>query len=164
VGASTSRLSPFELQPPPDVPGPSTSGRGGGKAAVVTSSPYQRDLRESLDKSKKKTDQSPAKKCKRKIFENPKNDVSKCKIAKTSGKSMVSRMGKTAVVQKRKMHFKMKGLKNQQPEISSDESTDQSIHFISTDDEDSADEECIYCSLPYRLDKTGELDSLYQMS
>jgi hypothetical protein len=54
VGASTSRFSPFDLLPPPSLPGPSTSGRGGGKAAVVTSSPYQRDLRKSVDKSKKK--------------------------------------------------------------------------------------------------------------
>jgi hypothetical protein len=121
-----------------------------------TSSPYQRDLQKSLDKSQKKNDQSSAKKCKIQIFKNPKDDVPKCKIRKTSGKSTVSKEGKTAVVQKRKIHPKIRGLENQQPEISSDESSDQSVHFISADDEDSADEECIYCSLPYRLDKTGE--------
>jgi hypothetical protein len=59
VEASTSRFSPFDLRPPPGSTGPSTSCRSGGKAAVVTFSPYQRDLRESLDKSKKKMTSSP---------------------------------------------------------------------------------------------------------
>jgi hypothetical protein len=65
VGESASIFSPFDLRPPPGLPGPSTSGRDCGKAAVVTSSPYQRRLRESPDKFKKENDQSSAKKCNR---------------------------------------------------------------------------------------------------
>lgn len=33
---------------------------------------------------------------------------------------------------------------------------DLKVPVISTDDEDSAGEECVYCSQPYKLDKCGE--------
>jgi hypothetical protein len=46
-------FSTFDTRTPPGLQGPSTTGRGGGKATVVTSSPYQKGLRQSLDKCKK---------------------------------------------------------------------------------------------------------------
>jgi hypothetical protein len=59
----------------------------------------------------------------KKIFKNPKDDVPKCKITKTSGKSTVSREGKDAsAAPKRKRHPKIKGLKKQQPETFSHKS------------------------------------------
>jgi hypothetical protein len=51
-------------------------------------------------------------------FQKPKDDDSpECKITKTSGKPTVSGRGKTAVVQKRKIHPKIKGLKIKSPEF-----------------------------------------------
>jgi hypothetical protein len=46
-------FSPFDIRNPPGLPGPSTTGSGGGKVTVVTSSPYQKDLRQSPNKCKK---------------------------------------------------------------------------------------------------------------
>jgi hypothetical protein len=43
----------FDIPTPPGLHGPSTTGRGGGKATVVTSSAYQKDFRQSLNKCKK---------------------------------------------------------------------------------------------------------------
>jgi hypothetical protein len=57
-------------------------------------------------------------------------------------------MQKTAVVQKGVIHTKIKGLKYQQTKIYSDESCDQFVHFLCTDNKDSANEECIYFFLP----------------
>jgi hypothetical protein len=48
--------------------------RGGGKAALVTSSRYQKDVRGSLDRPQKKNKQFSAKKRKSHIFRNPKGD------------------------------------------------------------------------------------------
>jgi hypothetical protein len=76
----------------------------------------------------------------------------KCKITKTLGKSVVYNGGKTAVVQKRNICFKIKILTSQQPKISYDENTDQSVRLIPTDDEDSS-------AASNALDKRSDLRS-----
>jgi hypothetical protein len=83
---------------------------------------------------KKDNDQSSANKSKKQKF----SKAQKCKITKTLGKSVVYNGGKTAVVQKRKIYFRIKRLTSQQPKISFDENTDQSVRLIPTDDEDSS--------------------------
>lgn len=52
--ASTSNFSSVNLQPPPGLHRPSTSGSGGGKAVVTKSSPSQSDLQEALHRSQKR--------------------------------------------------------------------------------------------------------------
>jgi hypothetical protein len=58
VRAPSSRLSPIDRQLPPGLPETLTSGRRGGKASMVIFSRYERDLREPLDKTEMRNDQS----------------------------------------------------------------------------------------------------------
>lgn len=73
-------FSPLDIRTPPGLHRPSTTGRDGGQATVVTFSPYQKDLRQSLDKSKKKKDQSSAKERRRQMFKTPGDGVPKLRF------------------------------------------------------------------------------------
>lgn len=55
--------------------------------------------------------------------------------------------------------------KQRKSSSSSSSSEDDCVPLVSTDDEDSADEEYVYCNQSYRLDKKWRImDSLYQIS
>jgi hypothetical protein len=76
---------------------------------MATSSSYHRDLRQSLDKSRRKNDESSTKKSNT-FSKSPQkdDDFATCTITKISGKSKVSIGGKTAVDQKCKKTPKIK--------------------------------------------------------
>ena len=46
--------------------------------------------------------------------------------------------------------------RKQRSTLSSSSSEDDPVQLVSTDDEDSADEECIFCFQPYKQDNSGE--------
>lgn len=147
AGTSSKRVSPFDIRPPPAMPGPSKVGRKGGKAVVVTSSPYKAELTESLEKIAAN---------KRKRSETSKKGADN---KPTNGKGR--KMQGTGVKAKGKMVKKLfPSIKNQKQackEQSDSEESDISVKLVSTDDEDSAEEcDCIYCGHAYKHDTRGE--------
>jgi hypothetical protein len=127
--SSENRVSPFCLKPVPKLPVKSSNpkrGRPAGKAAVITSSPYKINLEGELKKSQEKEKISQEKNKKKKEIK----------------KQLSFKRGKKRT------------LKLSLPHDTSDEESD--VPYVSTDDEDSADEECLYCCQPFKEDKCGE--------
>lgn len=127
--SSENRVSPFCLKPLPKLPVKSSKpkrGRPAGKAAVITSSPYKINLEGELKKSQEKEKISQEK--------NKKKEEIKRQLSFKRGKKRT--------------------LKLSVPHDSSDEESD--VPYVSTDDEDSADEECLYCCQPFKEDKCGK--------
>ncbi|KAJ4430345.1 hypothetical protein ANN_22561, partial [Periplaneta americana] len=162
VGASTSQagrtviqspkrrdasVSPFDIRSPLVLPEPSANARRGGKAAAIISSPYQKELKESLQNSaRKNSQQGRVKKCRGQIFVTTQEKSSETSTSVENGGGIT----------KNKTKCKNKNVRRYQKLASSSDSSDEIVEFVSTDNENSADEECIYCAMPYRLDKSGE--------
>jgi len=103
-------ISPEIILPIPKAQNINRSSRRRGKTAIITESPYKKELQEAKENSK------PLPKKKQK-----KNNIKKRLFTSTD---------------KEEIHPKKL--------------------CVSTDDDDSADEECIYCSMPYKEDSKGE--------
>ncbi|KAJ4440815.1 hypothetical protein ANN_10661 [Periplaneta americana] len=140
-------VSPFDIRSPLVLPEPSANARRGGKAAVIISSPYQKELKESLQNSaRKNSQQARVKKCRLQIVLTIQEKSCETSTSIENGKGITTN----------KTKCKNKNVRRYQKLASSSDSSDEIVEFVSTDNENSADEECIYCAMPYRLDKSGE--------
>lgn len=163
--SSRQNISPFALRPLPKLPKKSSMtqrGRPAGKASVVTSSPYKSNLEKEIEgalnkenkiqKERKEKAQQLIKKQKviaKELKEkNPPNKEKGC---------VVEGSRDTASCSKQMFLKQAKSKRKAKYELLDDTSEEHSdVSFVSTDNEDSADEECIYCSQAYKLDKCGE--------
>lgn len=158
AGKSSKKVvSPFLLKPLPKLPGKSSNPKRGhpaGKTAVVTSSPYKKNLEDQIERSNVKE---------KKFQDKNKQQISKMaeKMAKQSSNANEKESKKSYESRKKTCNKQLlfkKGTKAKaKPPPKCDSSDDDmDIPYVSTDDEDSADEECVYCCQPYKHDAGGE--------
>lgn len=130
---NTKIVSPEEIQPYPKAPPRKTSKRGRkpGRTLIPTDTPEKEQIRIEKGKKVKKQRVEEKKTCRKINFD---------KDVDLSGR-------------KRKQ-IRKKMLRTQNNSSSS--SDDDIVPLVDTDNEDSADEECLFCYQPYKLDLTGE--------
>lgn len=136
-------IGPFEISPPPTLTISNNKRKNAGKSAVVTASPFKQDLENSKQ----------ALLCEPSTSSGITNNT----ISVKSKPKTVTRSSKRNLFQtKNKNKPSKKSKSSKQPVSSSDSDSDEDPELVQTDDEDSADEECLYCLQPYKTDLTNE--------
>ncbi|KAJ4429063.1 hypothetical protein ANN_26063 [Periplaneta americana] len=105
------------------------------KTTVITSSPYKSHLQESITKAAEKQ------------VKDKKSSSS------SNGKSNPRKRHPMSALSSKE---RKKKPKSHEPDSSDTDDSSSEPIFVSTDDEDSEDEDCLYCSEPYKNDNHGE--------
>lgn len=141
-------LTPEQVQPFPKA-GPRKTynrGRKPGRTRIATDTPEKEQIKE--DKMRKIDNRRQMSKRKSKNLglegEQLKKNVG------TTQKDIEKRPGRPRPNGNKKQTLKRKCSRH------TSSSSEDDVPLVSTDDEDSADEECIFCGEPYRTDRSGE--------
>lgn len=133
-------IGPFEISPPPSLTISSNKRKNAGKCAIVTSSPFKQDLE----------------KCKQSELCQPSTSSGITHKNTSSSKSKSKSVAKSSKRNLFQTKNKKKSKSSKLPVSSSESDLDEEPKLVSTDDEDSADEECLYCLQPYKTDMKNE--------
>lgn len=137
---STNVITPEQVQPYPKAK-PRTAGKRGrktGKTRIVTDTPEKEQLRNDKNKKTQKKKVSG-------LFSNENHTEPQ------GSRQECYKREKTSMLVKGKKEIRQRAHSSSFSSVG-----DDAVPLVSTDDNHSADEECIYCSQPYREDKNGE--------
>lgn len=180
--SSARPVSPKDIRPLPVMKSTACRAQSRcGKAVVITSSPYKKELKESFEKKtinqakRLKTEETAEiKKGKGKNLQGKpykpkggkqadKSDDSTGNMEELQGNEIEQEVqnvdaSKTPPKAVKTLFPRKKNTKKRHDQESSDsDDVDSNVQLVSTDDEDSADEcDCLYCGQPYKLDTRGE--------